>query len=203
MHERRKSPGRGTCSITSMRVIYRCVSTENAKRGSGEKLTTWNCFCTPSLSSAPPNSSIVLLTYLSFAASFGSVLICFFATANTSLLGSAPITLSVLSNLAKLSARMPPPHPTSRYRKPLCSLTPVADIGSAPDEVIGEPWRRHDRRNCSRRGFIKCSSREDPCGSHQFAASASKCEISDGSTEDVECALPWGNRWRTWCFGGC
>ena len=36
-----------------------------------------------------------------------------------------------------------------------------------------------------RRGFIRCRSREGPCGSHHEAASREKCDTSVSETEDV------------------
>ncbi len=47
----------------------------------------------------------------------GSCRACSWATAITSLLGSRARTLSVSWSRAALSAKMPPPQPTSRYRR--------------------------------------------------------------------------------------
>lgn len=36
-----------------------------------------------------------------------------------------------------------------------------------------------------RNGFMRCSSRDEPCGSHHVDARALKCETSSGDTEDA------------------
>lgn len=40
-----------------------------------------------------------------------------------------------------------------------------------------------------RRGFMRCRSRDEPCGSHQLEARALKCETSVGSTVEGEGGL--------------
>jgi hypothetical protein len=44
-----------------------------------------------------------------------------------------------------------------------------------------------------RSGFMRCSRREGPCGSHHDDARALKCDTSVGSTVELGVGL--------WCFG--
>lgn len=89
------------------------------------------------------------------------------------------VTDSVFAKRAALSANMPPPQPTSRYRRLWFGG------GSRCDE-------RQLRMNVCRCGFIRWRTREEPCGSHHVEARALKCDISEALTEgDSE-----------WCGGG-
>lgn len=45
---------------------------------------------------------------------------------------------------------------------------------------------RHDEMKSWRSGFMRCSRRELPCGSHQEEASALKWETSVGSTVEFD-----------------
>jgi hypothetical protein len=90
--------------------------------------------------------------------------------------------------LASDSAKIPPPHPTSRYRNP-----PVVDSDDDASSLVANPFcaggdsaRQEAIKSC-RRGFIRCSTRDGPIGSHQLLASPEKCESSSAETEDEEC----------------
>ena len=91
----------------------------------------------------------------------------------TSLLGSSATTLSVDGNRAALSAKIPPPQPTSRYRR----LAVEGGSGCESRQEEMKSWRR---------GSIWWRRREEPCGSHHDDASLSKWDISVGFTEEVE-----------------
>lgn len=71
------------------------------------------------------------------------------------------------------SAKMPPPHPMSRYR----SFAGV-DVDKGTES-------RHRDMKVWRSGFMRCRRRDGPWGSHQLEASALKWDTSVGSTEDL------------------
>lgn len=90
-------------------------------------------------------------------------------------MGSIAVTDCVVGRRAADSAKMPPPQPMSRYRS-------FEDVSVEMDGGI--PFRQRVIKVC-RSGFMRCSSRDGPTGSHQLDASALKWETSVGSTEDL------------------
>lgn len=46
--------------------------------------------------------------------------------------------------------------------------------------------KRQEAMKSWRRGFIRCSKREEPCGSHHDEARALKCDTSVGSTVELD-----------------
>ena len=92
----------------------------------------------------------------------------------TSVEGSIPITFAVVGSRAALSVKIPPPQPTSRYRS-LWFWTVL--VACECRQELMKSWRS---------GFIRCSRREEPCGSHHEDARAEKWDSSVAETEDLE-----------------
>lgn len=89
--------------------------------------------------------------------------------------GSMAVTEAVFGSRAADSAKMPPPHPMSRYLS-FCDVSVVAVEGTELLQRWIKVWRR---------GFIRWSMRDGPWGSHHDEARAEKCDISVSETEDV------------------
>lgn len=90
--------------------------------------------------------------------------------------GSIAVTEAVFGSRAADSANMPPPQPMSRYLS-FCDVSVVATVEGT--ELL-QRWMK-----VWRRGFIRCSMRDGPWGSHHDEARAEKCDISVSETEDV------------------
>ena len=97
----------------------------------------------------------------------GSALACALATRTISAEGSTPVTDLATGSRARLSARIPPPQPTSRKSRE-----------EDEDEDDWPPRERHRWMKPTRTGFIRCSSRLGPCASHHVEARALKCSSS-------------------------
>jgi hypothetical protein len=91
---------------------------------------------------------------------------------------------------ARDSANIPPPQPTSRYFRPGIDVVLEVVSGFSDDVVIGESTRHSPMKSC-RSGFIKCSTRDGPMGSHQLLARPEKCESSSADTDEEEEEEEW------------
>lgn len=93
------------------------------------------------------------------------------------------VTESVWGRRAADSAKMPPPHPMSRYR------SFWDDDDDDDDAVVEGSVERHCVMKLWRRGFMRWRRREGPWGSHQLDARALKCKTSVGSTVELLAGL--------------